>query len=66
MTQALHAGSPLAEQIVSAHLAGPQAPVAPGQLVTVRPDHVYVQDGNAPTIARLYAEHGFTDRKSVV
>lgn len=60
MTTALHAGSPLAGQIVSAHLAGGRGPVEPGQLVTVRPDHVYVQDGNAPTIAKLYADHGFT------
>jgi 3-isopropylmalate/(R)-2-methylmalate dehydratase large subunit len=64
----LRAGSPLVDQIITSHLSDPPdgstlaaggSSVAVGQLVTVRPDHVYVQDGNAPTIAKLYAEHGF-------
>jgi 3-isopropylmalate/(R)-2-methylmalate dehydratase large subunit len=33
--------------------------IGPGQLVTVPVDHVYLQDGNTPTVARLMAEHGF-------
>ncbi|MFF5403850.1 aconitase/3-isopropylmalate dehydratase large subunit family protein [Streptomyces misionensis] len=60
MTSELVAGVPLAEQIIAGHLAGEEGPVAPGRLVTVRPDRVYVQDGNAPTVARLYEQHGFT------
>ncbi|MEV5499534.1 aconitase family protein [Nonomuraea fuscirosea] len=60
MTQELKAGLPLAEQIIAGHLAGEDGPVEPGRLVTVRPDRVYVQDGNAPTIAKLYEQHGFT------
>ena len=50
---------PLVEQIISAHFDPEPGAVTVGQLVTVRPDHVYVQDGNAPTIAKLYAEYGF-------
>ncbi|MFD0396073.1 aconitase family protein [Streptomyces nogalater] len=60
MTKKLVGGVPLAEQIIAGHLAGGEGPVTPGRLVTVRPDRVYVQDGNAPTIARLYEQHGFT------
>lgn len=52
-------GRPLAQQIIESHLIDGVGPVEPGQLVTVRPDRVYVQDGNAPTVAKLYAEHGF-------
>jgi len=47
---------PLVEEIL-ARKAG--HPVAPGQLVTAEVDRVYVQDGNTPTVARLFAEHGF-------
>ncbi|MCX4789030.1 aconitase family protein [Streptomyces sp. NBC_01221] len=57
---ALTAGIPLAEQIIASHLVGEEGPVSPGRLVTVRPDRVYVQDGNAPTIAKLYQRHGYT------
>jgi 3-isopropylmalate/(R)-2-methylmalate dehydratase large subunit len=49
---------PIVEEILEAHLVEP-ATVVPGALVTVRPDHVYVQDGNAPTVRRLYEQHGF-------
>lgn len=31
----------------------------PGQLVTVPVDHIYLQDGNTPTVCRLMAKHGF-------
>lgn len=34
--------------------------VRPGELVTVSVDRVYVQDGNSPTIAKLFQEHGFS------
>jgi 3-isopropylmalate/(R)-2-methylmalate dehydratase large subunit len=56
----LAAGVPLAEQIIASHLADDGIQVAPGALVTVHPDRVYVQDGNTPTIARLYQQHGYT------
>ena len=44
---------------MASRTALPGPATCPGQLVTVCPDRVYVQDGNAPTIAKLYAEHGF-------
>ncbi|MEU6611597.1 aconitase family protein [Streptomyces shenzhenensis] len=56
----LKSGTPLVEQIITEHVVDADGPVTPGRLVTVRPDRVYVQDGNAPTIARLYEQHGFS------
>jgi len=59
----LRAGEPLAEQIIANHLdagSGPARAVTPGDLVSVGVDFVYVQDGNSPTVARLYAENGFS------
>lgn len=47
----------LAERIIADHARGD--PVVPGQLLTVRVDRVYMQDGNTPTIRRLFAEYGF-------
>lgn len=35
------------------------ANLRPGQLITVPVDHVYLQDGNTPTVRRLMATHGF-------
>lgn len=58
-TSPLTAGVPLADQIIAAHSIVQDTEVEAGQLVTVRPDRVYVQDGNAPTVAKLYADHGF-------
>ncbi|GHF69832.1 3-isopropylmalate/(R)-2-methylmalate dehydratase large subunit [Amycolatopsis bartoniae] len=49
-------GEPLANQIVAAH-AGREA-VGTGELVSVGVDRVYLQDGNSPTIARLFEQHG--------
>lgn len=62
MTVSLVAGRPMADQIIHAHRTGTESDAmpVPGQLVTVSPDRVYVQDGNAPTIAKLYADHGFS------
>lgn len=48
---------PLVEDIIARH-AG-HAPVTALELVDVEVDRVYVQDGNSPTIAKLYAEYGF-------
>lgn len=50
---------PLVEQIIADHAVDPAGTVAPGSIVTVRVDRVYVQDGNSPTVARLFDEHGF-------
>lgn len=48
----------LANEIIAAH-AGRES-VRAGDLVTVKIDRAYVQDGNSPTIRRLFAEHGFS------
>lgn len=48
----------LAETII-ANRAGRDR-VSPGEIVSVSVDRIYVQDGNSPTVARLFREHGFT------
>lgn len=47
----------LARKIISDHVDGSDLPA--GRIVTASVDHVYIQDGNSPTIARLFAKHGF-------
>jgi 3-isopropylmalate/(R)-2-methylmalate dehydratase large subunit len=47
----------LAEAIIARHAE--LDVVAPGQFVTVDVDRVYLQDGNTPTIRRLFRENGF-------
>jgi 3-isopropylmalate/(R)-2-methylmalate dehydratase large subunit len=49
----------LGEKIIAAHANRDH--VEPGELVTVRVDRVYLQDGNSPTIRKLFAENGFTE-----
>jgi 3-isopropylmalate/(R)-2-methylmalate dehydratase large subunit len=49
----------LAERIIAAHANRDR--VEPGELVTVQVDRVYLQDGNSPTIRKLFAENGFTE-----
>lgn len=49
---------PLVNKIIAAH-AG-QDRVSAGDLVTISVDKVYVQDGNSPTIAALYAKHNLS------
>lgn len=51
---------PLVEQIIQAHLVEPTH-ITPGQIVSVIPDRIYVQDGNAPTIAALYQQFNFQE-----
>lgn len=46
------------QEIIAAH--GQRDSVAPGEIVTVDVDRVYMQDGNIPTVARLFEKHGFT------
>ena len=48
---------PIAEDIIATH--ADQGEFRPGDLVNVRIDHVYIQDGNSPTIAKLFAKYGF-------
>ncbi|KQR11677.1 aconitase/3-isopropylmalate dehydratase large subunit family protein [Cellulomonas sp. Leaf334] len=50
--------TPLVNRIV-AERAG-RATVDVGELLFVDVDRVYVQDGNSPTIARLYRQHGLS------
>ncbi|CUX03980.1 aconitase/3-isopropylmalate dehydratase large subunit family protein [Rhizobium pusense] len=49
----------LVEQIIAGHAK--RDFVSPGELVTASVDRVYLQDGNSPTIAGLFAEHGFSE-----
>jgi 3-isopropylmalate/(R)-2-methylmalate dehydratase large subunit len=49
--------STLAERIIASH--GGRDSVLPGELVVVNVDRVYIQDGNTPTIAKLFRENGF-------
>ncbi|MCZ4354112.1 aconitase/3-isopropylmalate dehydratase large subunit family protein [Roseovarius aestuarii] len=46
----------LVNDIITAHSGG--EPVTAGQLVTVNVDKVYVQDGNSPTIAKIFGDNG--------
>ena len=48
----------LAQRIINEHTVRDN--VAPGDLVTVKIDRVYLQDGNSPTIARLFKLHEFS------
>jgi len=45
----------LVDQIISNHLV--EGTAKAGEIVTVSVDRIYIQDGNSPTIARLFAEH---------
>jgi 3-isopropylmalate/(R)-2-methylmalate dehydratase large subunit len=47
----------IASEIIARHAGRDE--VSPGELVTVKVDRVYVQDGNSPTIRRLFKEYGF-------
>ncbi|AZM53086.1 3-isopropylmalate dehydratase large subunit [Streptomyces sp. WAC 01529] len=60
MKRRLKSGTPLAEQIIADHRDHEDGPVEPGRIVTATPDRIYVQDGNAPTVARLYEQYGFS------
>ncbi|WP_299085521.1 aconitase/3-isopropylmalate dehydratase large subunit family protein [uncultured Ruegeria sp.] len=46
----------IVNDIIAAHSGG--EPVEAGQLVTVNVDKVYVQDGNSPTIAKIFGDNG--------
>lgn len=47
----------IVEAIIAQH--ADRRSVAPGEILSVRVDRVYVQDGNSPTIAKIFAKHGF-------
>lgn len=47
----------IVEEIIANH--SDHGEFVPGDLVNVRVDRVYIQDGNSPTIAKLFAKHGF-------
>lgn len=56
----LTAGQALAEQIIANHTSSSErSSIAPGDSVSVDVDLIYVQDGNAPTVAKLFRDHGF-------
>lgn len=48
---------PLADRIIAEH-AG-RSSVVPGEIHEVDIDRLYIQDGNSPTIARIFGEQGF-------
>lgn len=47
----------IVNDIISDHLI--EGTVEAGEIVTVSVDRIYLQDGNSPTLARLFDEHGF-------
>lgn len=47
----------LVTQIMAEHLIDGQMEI--GSLVDIKVDRIYIQDGNAPTVARLFKEYGF-------
>ena len=47
----------LVEEIIAS--AAGRDTVTPGEIATVRVDRIYLQDGNTPTIRRLFDEYGF-------
>lgn len=49
---------PLVERIMLSHLL--EGEVQQGHSVVLRVDRIYVQDGNAPSVARLFYEHRFS------
>src|SRR5215211_471816 len=49
-------GAPLVNQVIAAHAGRDE--VAAGELVSAEVDRVYLQDGNSPTIARLFEQYG--------
>ncbi|WP_242685519.1 hypothetical protein [Photorhabdus sp. RW14-46] len=46
---------PIANQIIAEHSQKPR--VMAKELITVDVDRIYVQDGNSPTIAKLFRQH---------
>jgi len=48
----------LAEKIIASHTKRDSVRV--GEILTVAVDRVYIQDGNSPTIAKIFEKHGFT------
>jgi 3-isopropylmalate/(R)-2-methylmalate dehydratase large subunit len=50
--------APLVKRIIATHSG--RGGVRPGEIVTAAVDRVYVQDGNSPTIARIFEKYGFT------
>ncbi|HCN61932.1 MAG TPA: 3-isopropylmalate dehydratase large subunit [Pseudomonas sp.] len=49
--------APMVEQIIASHTDCGH--VTEGDLVTAKVDRVYLQDGNSPTICRLFERYGF-------
>ncbi|KLK91701.1 hypothetical protein AA309_18575 [Microvirga vignae] len=45
----------LVDDIISDHMVEGRA--RPGDFVTVKVDRIYIQDGNSPTLARLFKKH---------
>ncbi|CEP35301.1 MULTISPECIES: 3-isopropylmalate dehydratase large subunit [unclassified Halomonas] len=51
--------SPFVEEVIAKH--ADRDSIHEGELVTARVDRVYLQDGNSPTISKLFKKHGFSD-----
>lgn len=49
--------APIVERIIASRSG--RDSVGPGQIVTASVDRIYVQDGNSPTIAKIFHNHGF-------
>lgn len=49
----------LVDRIIESHLI--EGEVRPGSFATVKVDRIYLQDGNSPTIAKMFSKHGLTE-----
>ncbi len=50
---------PIVQKIIQLHTNISKKKIYPGNLVNVYIDHIYIQDGNSPTIARLFHKYNF-------
>lgn len=55
----MKSNQPIVNQIIASHSGNNQ--VLAGELVTVDVDYVYVQDGNSPTVAKLFKDYQLTE-----
>ncbi|MCH9299066.1 3-isopropylmalate dehydratase large subunit [Pantoea allii] len=55
----MKSNQPIVNQIIASHSGRGQ--VSAGELITVDVDYVYVQDGNSPTVAKLFQDYHLSE-----